>query len=253
LFQIYSMLEEKYIIEAKNLNVSFYIQGHGMGSFKEFILSAGTKKPFVRKQVLFDLNLQIKKGECFGIVGRNGSGKSTLLRVLSGIIKPDSGVLNVNGAVAPLLALGVGLEQELSGYENIELCSSLMKIPAEKIKKSIAYIREFSELSDEQLSMQVKRYSSGMLSRLGFAIAVAYDPEIFIIDEALSVGDLFFREKCYKRIDEIRNSGATIIFVSQSPQELKRICKRGMVLHHGHIEFIGDIDEIEKKYIEINS
>lgn len=247
------MLEKDLIIEAHNLNVSFYIQGHGMGSFKEFILSAGTKKPFVRKQVLFDLNLDIERGECFGILGRNGSGKSTLLRVLSGIIKPDSGTLKVKGAVAPLLALGVGLEHELSGYENIELCSSLMKIPSEKIKKAIDYIRDFSELSDEQLSMQVKRYSSGMLSRLGFSIAVAYDPEIFIIDEALSVGDLFFREKCYKRIDEIRNSGATIVFVSQSPEELKRICKRGMVLHQGYVKFVGDINEIEQKYIEINT
>jgi ABC-type polysaccharide/polyol phosphate transport system ATPase subunit len=244
---------EDFIIEAKNLNVSFYIQGHGMGSFKEFILSAGTKKPFTRKQVLFDLNLEIKKGECFGILGINGSGKSTLLRVLSGIIKPDSGSLNVKGTIAPLLALGVGLEQELSGYENIELCSSLMKIPAETIKKNIHYIRTFSELSDEQLHMQVKRYSSGMLSRLGFSIAVAYDPEIFIIDEALSVGDLFFREKCYKRIDEIRQSGATIIFVSQSPEELKRICKRGMILHHGQIRFVGDIDHVEQKYMEINT
>jgi len=246
------MQQEDFIIEAKNLNVSFYIQGHGMGSFKEFILSAGTKKPFVRKQVLFDLNIEIKRGECFGILGRNGSGKSTLLRVLSGIIKPDNGYLKVDGTVAPLLALGVGLEHELSGYENIELCSSLMRIPAEKIKRSIQYIREFSELTDDQLKMQVKRYSSGMLSRLGFAIAVAYDPEIFIIDEALAVGDLFFREKCYKRIDEIRNSGATIVFVSQSPEELSRICKRGMVLHQGQIRFVGNIDEIEQQYIEIN-
>jgi len=237
------------IIECKNLNVSFYIQGHGIGSFKEFLLSLGTKKPFVRKQVLFDLNLEIRRGECFGILGRNGSGKSTLLRVLSGIIKPDSGTLRVNGDVAPLLALGVGLEQELSGYENIELCSSLMRIPSEKIKKAIDYIREFSELSHEQLSMQVKRYSSGMMSRLGFAIAVAYDPEIFIIDEALSVGDLFFREKCYKRINEIIASGATIIFVSQEPQELKKICKRGMILKNGHVSFVGTIDEIEKTYL----
>ena len=242
------MNQSELIIECKNLNVSFYIQGHGMGSFKEFLLSLGTKKPFVRKQVLFDLNLEIKRGECFGILGRNGSGKSTLLRVLSGIIKPDSGLLRVDGNVAPLLALGVGLEQELSGYENIELCSSLMRISSEKIKNAIEYIRDFSELTHDQLSMQVKRYSSGMMSRLGFAIAVAYDPEIFIIDEALSVGDLFFREKCYKRINEIIDSGATIIFVSQEPQELKKICKRGMILEHGKIVHVGSIDSIENHY-----
>lgn len=236
------------IIKCSNLNVSFYVQGHGMGSFKEFLLSLGTKKPFERKQVLFDFNLDIKRGECFGILGRNGSGKSTLLRVLSGIIKPDSGTLLVDGTVAPLLALGVGLEQELTGYENIELCSSLMGIPSDTIKKSIEGIRDFSELSHEQLDMQVKRYSSGMMSRLGFGIAVAYDPEIFIIDEALSVGDLFFREKCYKRINEIKNSGATIIFVSQEPSELKRICERGMILENGRVKQIGTIDEISQTY-----
>jgi len=242
------MNQKENIIECENLNVSFYIQGHGMGSFKEFLLSLGTKKPFVRKQVLFDLNLNIKRGECFGILGRNGSGKSTFLRVLSGIIKPDTGRLSVSGSVAPLLALGVGLEQELTGYENIELCSSLMRIPSQKIKNSVDIIREFSELTHEQLSMQVKRYSSGMMSRLGFAIAVSYDPEIFIVDEALAVGDIFFREKCYTRINEIIESGATIIFVSQEAKELQRICKRGMVLENGRIIYIGDIDSIKEYY-----
>ncbi|WP_299255333.1 ABC transporter ATP-binding protein [uncultured Cytophaga sp.] len=242
------MNKKENIIECKDLNVSFYIQGHGMGSFKEFLLSLGTKKPFVRKQVLFDINLQIKRGECFGILGRNGSGKSTFLRMLSGIIKPDSGSLTVDGSVAPLLALGVGLEQELSGYENIKLCSSLMRIPAERIKNTIDAIREFSELTHEQLDMQVKRYSSGMISRLGFSIAVSYDPEIFIIDEALSVGDLFFREKCYKRINEIIETGATILFVSQDPKELQKICKRGMILDQGRIKHIGDIGTIQDYY-----
>jgi ABC-type polysaccharide/polyol phosphate transport system ATPase subunit len=242
------MNNKENIIECKNLNVSFYIQGHGMGSFKEFLLSLGTKKPFVRKQVLFDLNLEIKRGECFGILGRNGSGKSTFLRVLSGIIKPDSGQFILNGKVAPLLALGVGLEQELTGYENIELCSSLMGISSDKIKVATNSIRDFSELTHEQLDMQVKRYSSGMMSRLGFAIAVAYEPEIFIIDEALSVGDLFFREKCYKRIIEIIASGATIIFVSQEPSELQKICQRGMILEDGKIKYIGDIGTIQDYY-----
>lgn len=238
------------IIEAKNLNVSFYIQSYGMNSMKEFLLTLGTKKPFVKKQVLFDLTLEIEKGECFGVLGRNGSGKSTLLRVLSGIIKPDSGELLVQGKVAPLLALGVGLEAELTGYENIQLCSSLMKIPQKSIDKSIERIMDFSELTHDQLSMQVKRYSSGMLSRLGFAIAVANTPEILIVDEALAVGDLFFREKCYKRINEIKESGTTIIFVSQDPRELAKICKRGMVLDAGRIVFSGSIEEMGEKYLK---
>lgn len=241
-------MTKDYIIEAKELNVSFYIQGYGMDSFKDFLISAGSKKPFIKKQVIFDLDLKIERGECFGILGKNGSGKSTLLRVLSGIIKPDSGTLDVRGKVAPLLALGVGLEQELSGYENIKLCSSLMKIPRKRIDESVEKIREFSELTDDQLAMQVKRYSSGMISRLGFSIAVANDPEILIVDEALSVGDLFFREKCYKRINAIKESGATILFVSQSPEELKKICSRGMILNAGKIQDIGPIDEIGKIY-----
>ena len=238
------------IIVAKNLDVSFYIQGYGMSSFKEYFLSLGTKKPFIRKQVLFGLNLEIQRGECFGILGRNGSGKSTLLRVLSGIIKPDAGVLEVNGKVAPLLALGVGMEPELSGYENIRLSSSLMKISKKVIEESVEKVKAFSELTEEQLSMQVKRYSSGMISRLGFAMAVANDPEILIIDESLSVGDLHFREKCYNRINEIKNSGATILFVSQEPKELQKICERGMILGQGQIETIGAIDDVAADYYE---
>lgn len=246
------MMGKEVIIEAKNLDVSFYIQGHGMNSFKEFLMSLGTKKPFIRKQVLYKLNLEINRGECFGILGRNGSGKSTLLRVLSGIIKPDSGILNVSGQVAPLLALGVGLEPELSGYENIKLCSSLMKISKDQIKNSVKKIMEFSELTHEDLSMQVKRYSSGMISRLGFSIAVTNNPEILIIDEALSVGDVFFKEKCFKRILEIKESGATILFVSQEPNELKKICDRGMVIDKGEIVFVGSIDDMESKYLNQN-
>lgn len=242
-------MKDGLIIEAKNLDVSFYIQGHGMNSLKEFVMSLGTKKPFVRKQVLFNFNLEVKTGECLGILGRNGSGKSTLLRVLSGIIKPDKGSLKINGVIAPLLALGVGLEPELNGYENIKLCGSLMKLSRDRNKEVVNKVMDFSELTHEQLSMQVKRYSSGMISRLGFSIATSFTPEILIIDEALSVGDAFFVKKCRDRIKEIQDAGSTILFVSHSTNDILQICETGICIEEGKVTKKGPIKEVVDYYL----
>lgn len=244
------MKHSENIIEAKNLFVSFYIQNYGVNSLKDVIISLGRKKPLTKKEVLNDISFTIKKGEAIGVLGKNGSGKSTLLRVLSGIIKPERGELIVNGKIAPLLALGVGLEPDMSGYENIKLLGLLSGYSSSKAKGLTQIVQDFSELSSEALSMEVKRYSSGMISRLGFAIATAYNPEILIIDEALSVGDLFFREKCYNRILEIKKSGSTILFVSQEPSELKKICDKGLVMENGRVLFFGDITDAEKEYLK---
>ena len=191
--------DRKLMIEAKDLEVSFYIHNHGMNSVKEFLLSFGTKKPFIKKPVLHDVDLKIYQGECFGLLGRNGSGKSTLLRALAGIIKPERGRVNVYGRIAPMLALGVGLEPELSGLENIKISSTIMGFSQKEIKDSLDRVIEFSELTNADIEMQVKRYSAGMMARLAFSIAVANDPEILIIDEALSVGDKGFQRKWLKK------------------------------------------------------
>ncbi|HMT27866.1 MAG TPA: ABC transporter ATP-binding protein [Bacteroidia bacterium] len=236
------------IIEAKGLSVSFLIQRHGINNIKDFIITMGVKSPFEKKNVLKNLDLTIYKGECLGVMGRNGCGKSTLLRTIAGIMKPDGGTLTVNGNVAPLMALGVGLEPELSGLENIKLVGTLMGLSKKELKNSLASIIDFSELNEDEIGMQVKRYSSGMMARLAFSIAVATDPEILIIDEALAVGDLGFRQKCAVRINEIKKSGSTIIYVSHHMDEIKNICTRAIFMEDGKIALSGDVNEVCEYY-----
>ncbi|NNF02481.1 MAG: ABC transporter ATP-binding protein [Bacteroidia bacterium] len=240
--------ENKVMLSASGLAVSFFIHNHGMNSVKEFLLSFGTKKPFIQKKVLHDINLEIYKGECFGLLGRNGSGKSTLLRAMAGIIKPERGEVKVYGRIAPMLALGVGLEPELSGLENIKISSTIMGYSQQEIKDSLDTIIEFSELSQSDIDMQVKRYSAGMMARLAFSIAVANDPEILIIDEALSVGDKGFQEKCTSRIRQIRESGSTIVYVSHNMHEIKKLCTRAACLKNGRIKIVGDVEEVCEFY-----
>lgn len=235
-------------IKAEDLSCSFLIQKQGINSIKEFIFRVGFANLFERKKVLHDINLTIEKGECFGILGRNGSGKSTLLRAISGVMPIESGSIEVNGKVAPMMALGVGLEPELNGYANIRLLSTLMKYPKREMSDIIEFVKDFSELSDEDLNKQVKRYSSGMMARLSFSITVAKIPDILIIDEALAVGDLGFRQKCAKQIDLIRASGSTIVYVSHNMSEIKRVCTRACLLKNGRIESIGSVDDIINQY-----
>ena len=237
-------------IQAKNISVSFLIQRHGINNFKDFVLTMGIKSPFEKKTVLKGLDLTIYKGESFGVMGKNGSGKSTFLRTIAGIMQTDEGELFVNGRVAPLMALGVGLEPELSGYENIKLVATLMGFSKKELKNSMQSIIDFSELTEDEMDMQVKRYSSGMMARLAFSIAVATDPEILIVDEALAVGDMGFRQKCAKRINEIKQAGCTIIYVSHHFDEIKNICTRAAFLDNGKIAKIGPVDEICAYYEE---
>jgi ABC-type polysaccharide/polyol phosphate transport system ATPase subunit len=243
-----SLKNKEIVIDAKDLSVSFYIQRHGINNIKDFILTMGIKSPFEKKTVLKGLNLSIYKGECFGVMGKNGSGKTTFLRTIAGIMKPDGGSITINGKVAPLMALGVGLEPELSGYENIKLMGVLMGFSDKELKKSISDIIKFSELTEEEINMQAKRYSSGMLSRLAFSIGVTNHPDILIVDEALAVGDVGFRNKCAKRIDEIKNAGSTIIYVSHHFDEIKKVCTRACYLEDGKIAKVGNVDEICEYY-----
>jgi ABC-type polysaccharide/polyol phosphate transport system ATPase subunit len=243
-------LEKEVIIEAKNLSVGFMVTKHGMSNLKDFLITFGVKKLFENREVIQGLDLTIYKGECFGIMGKNGCGKSTLLRAISGVMKPSKGSLIVKEKVAPMMALGVGLEPELTGYENIRLLGTLMGHTQKEIKKFLPYIVEFSELSDYDLNSQAKRYSQGMLARLAFSITVAKDPEILIVDEALTVGDLGFKQKCRKRINEIKALGGTIIFVSHHLEDMRSLCTRGCFMKDGKIDKIGDMEEIMEYYTQ---
>lgn len=236
------------IISASDLEFSFLVQQQGVHTFKEFVHGLGKGKAFTEKKVLNGISFSVSRGECFAVLGRNGSGKSTLLRIISGIIAPDKGNLEVNGKVAPLLALGAGLEPDLSGYDNVRLSGLLLGVPRKQQADYVRAVQEFSELTEADLSMQVKRYSTGMMARLAFSIAIANQPEILIVDEVLAVGDAGFQDKCYRRIEEIRDAGSTILFVSHATGDVQRICSRGIVLDQGKVVKEGDVNEITTYY-----
>ncbi|MFN6943709.1 MAG: ABC transporter ATP-binding protein [Cytophagaceae bacterium] len=243
-------MDNSIVIEAKGVEVSYLIQNEGLSSMRQFLMTFGRRRLFQEKHVLKGIDLDVYKGECLGFLGRNGCGKSTLLKTLAGIITPDKGQIRVNGRIAPMLGLGIGLETELSGMENIKLCGALMGLTKKEINSSLEYILEFSELGKD-INMQVKRYSSGMMARLGFSISVAIQPDILIIDEALSVGDQGFQQKCFKRIQELKMAGTTILFVSHSEQEVLKLCNRAAWIKDGIVELIGPAEEVVSEYRKI--
>lgn len=236
------------MIQLKGIQVDYLVQRHGIRSIKSYLTSFGSKRLLERKRILHGVDLEIKAGECFGIVGRNGSGKSTLLRLLAGIVEPTSGELRIDGHVAPMLALGVGLEPELSGWENVRLCRMLMGHERSGMEAVNAYIRSFAGLSEDDLEMQVKRYSTGMMARLGFAIATATDPDILLIDEVLAVGDVAFQQQCYRRIGELKQRGCTIVFVTHFLSEIQRICDRAACMEAGTVVKVGSTHEVGMHY-----
>lgn len=242
------MTPHKQVIDVNQVNFSFLVKQGGVLTFKDWMHRGITQKPLARKEVLRNITFQVNEGECLGLMGRNGSGKSTLLRLISGIVKPNKGKITVQGSVAPILALGAGLEPELTGYENIRLLCNLQSIFGKQMKEATEVIRDFSELTDADLRMQVKRFSTGMMARLAFSVAIARRPQILAIDEVLAVGDMGFQEKCYARIDEIKAQGTTILFVSHFVGEMQKICDRAILLEHGEIIASGDVELVGNAY-----
>jgi ABC-type polysaccharide/polyol phosphate transport system ATPase subunit len=239
--------DHKYAIRMKDLSICFYVRESGHVSLKEFLFSPAKYKLLQKRFVLQHISMDIEVGDSVGLLGRNGSGKSTLLRVMSGIIEPESGSLQVNGKVAPLLGLGVGLEQELSGRENIHLSCALMGMSKAETKSLMHEIISFSELG-EQIDWPVKRYSTGMMSRLSFSIAIMNNPDILLIDEVLSVGDKGFQQKCLQKVSELKALGTTIVFVSHSFDEVKKICNKAAFINNGRLELYGDVETVGAKY-----
>jgi ABC-type polysaccharide/polyol phosphate transport system ATPase subunit len=223
-------------IELKDVSVSYLNNKRGIYSIKDFFIKGGLFSPFEQRPVLKNIDLTVYKGESIGIVGKNGEGKSTLLRTIAGIIIPDSGTCKVAVEISPLLALGAGLELELTGLENIKIYMALSKrYEKGTIKELIDNVSDFSGLSMEQLKMPVKMYSTGMLARLAFSTVMTIQPQLLMIDEVLAVGDKGFQEKCKKRIQEVKEAGATVLFVSHNPDEITDVCDRGICLKEGRI------------------
>lgn len=236
------------MIEARGLCVEHLVLRHGMRSIKQFIVSLGGVRMFERRRILHDMDLTIGRGECFGIVGRNGSGKSTLLRTFAGILSPAAGTLKVHGTVSPMLAIGSGLEPELDGLENVRLCAALMGHDKAGARAVLEHVRAFSGLSDEELDMPVKRYSTGMAARLSFSIVTAGTPDVLLVDEVLAVGDEGFQEKCHARMAELRAAGCTIVLVSHSLAEVQRLCDRAACLEAGRVVAVGDTHVVGLQY-----
>lgn len=196
---------------------------------------------------LRNVSLEVKKGETLGIIGPNGAGKSTLLKVISGVLRPSEGTVTVNGKIAPLIELGAGFDMELTGAENIYLNASILGLSRKEINGKFASIVDFSELGDF-IHSPLKSYSSGMVARLGFSIATEVEPDILIIDEILAVGDERFRRKCDERIKRFKERGTTILFVSHSMNEVKRLCDSALWLDHGVPRMYGDPESVTKEY-----
>jgi len=181
---------------------------------------------------LHDIDLEIRKGETVGIIGTNGSGKSTLLKIITGVISQTSGDVEVNGRISALLELGAGFNNEYTGIENVYLQGTMMGFSREEIDKKMDAILEFADIG-EFVHQPVKTYSSGMFVRLAFAVAINIEPEILIVDEALSVGDVFFQSKCYRKFEEFKEMGKTILFVSHDLSSITKYCDRAILLNKG--------------------
>jgi len=198
---------------------------------------------------LKNINFEIERGDIVGVMGRNGSGKSTLLKLLARITAPTSGQAFLKGRLASLLEVGTGFNMDLTGKENVYLNGSILGLKQKEITERYDRIVEFAEIADF-MDTPVKRYSSGMRVRLAFAVAAHLDPDILILDEVLAVGDAKFQEKCLNRIDEIKNSGVTVLFVSHSAQSVLQLCNRGILLQDGCLIGCGSASDITKTYLD---
>ena len=210
--------------------------------------------PAVKRHGVFEamhnFNLEVKKGEVLGVLGKNGAGKSTLLKMITGVVTPTSGTIEAKGKISSLLELGTAFNQELTGYENIYQHGQVMGLTNEEIKSREQEIIEFADIGDH-LYQPVKTYSSGMFARLAFACAINVDPDILIVDEVLSVGDMSFQLKCFKKFQQFKESGKTILFVTHSITDILRNCTRTIIIDSGRKIFDGDVKEGVEKYKKI--
>ena len=240
------------LVKVENLGICFNLSKERVDSLKEYFLKF-TKGSlhFEEFWALKDVSLEIERGDFYGLVGINGSGKSTLLKTIAGVFKPTEGKVTVNGTIAPLIELGAGFDMDLTARENIYLNGAVLGFSKSFMDEHFQEIVDFSELHDF-LDVPLKNYSSGMVARIAFAIATVVDPDILIADEVLAVGDYAFQEKCEKRMAKLLENGTTVIFVSHSTEQVKRLCNKATWLEHGKIVMTGDAqtvcDEYSKRY-----
>lgn len=236
------------IIRAKNISMRYLMTYDRIKSIKEYLVQLVKGKiKYEEFWALRNVSFEIKKGEVVGIIGHNGAGKSTLLKVISGILKPTDGELEVHGNIVPMLELGSGFDHDLTGRENVFLNGAILGYTEEYLKAKYDEIVAFSELG-KFIDVPIRNYSSGMLMRLAFSIATVVQPEILIVDEILAVGDAAFQEKSKARMLELMSGGTTVLFVSHSLEQIREMCDRVIWLEHGNVKMIGPTKEICDAY-----
>ncbi len=242
----------EFAIALEDVSKSYRLWGRGsqFATLKSALLKRDFEMtPEASVLALRDLSFAVDRGEAFGIIGRNGSGKSTILKLISGILKPTSGKISVNGRIAALIELGAGFHPEITGRENIYINGIMLGLTRRDIDQRFGKIVEFSGIG-EFLDQPVKTYSSGMYVRLGFAVAVHVDPDVLIIDEVLSVGDEEFSARCVAKIQEMKYRGVTLVFVTHQLDQVRTLCDRALWLDHGRLEAIGDPMRVVDAYLQ---
>jgi ABC-2 type transport system ATP-binding protein/lipopolysaccharide transport system ATP-binding protein len=238
------------VVKIENVCLRYYVPRERIGTFKEYAIRKVQGK-IVNEEfwALKDVSFSVNRGEIFGLIGQNGAGKSTLLKLVARVLRPTSGRVWINGKVAPLLSVGAGFHRELTGRENIFLNGTLLGFTQKQMEEKFDSIVEFSELTDF-IDAPIRTYSSGMVARLGFAVASDSKPEILIVDEVLSVGDEAFQRKCFERLESYQKQGTTTLLVTHNSERIRKYCHRAAWLHKGELQAIGSTDEVVNKYIE---
>ncbi len=239
---------EKPIISVRGVTMNFSMPKEKVDNVKEYIIRKLKRRLSYDKFTALDnVSIDIERGEVVGIIGLNGSGKSTLLKIISGILTPSEGEVVTNGTISPLIELGAGFDPELTTRENIFLNGSVLGFERSFIREKYDEILDFAELRDYE-NVAIKNFSSGMVARLGFAIATLVKPDILIVDEILAVGDFLFQQKCERRIAEMMSGGTTVLIVSHSIEQIERLCSRILWLDHGKTRMIGDTATVCTEY-----
>lgn len=237
-----------FAIESSNLTKIYYLYNDPKDRILE-TLKIGKRVYHQEFVALNKVSFNVEKGEVVGIIGTNGAGKSTLLKIITGVLAPTDGQIKINGKVSALLELGAGFNQECSGLENIYLNGRMMGYSRKEMDARCQQIIDFADIG-EFINQPVKMYSSGMFARLAFAVAINVAPDILIVDEALSVGDIFFQNKCFKKFDELKRKGVTILFVSHDIGSVRQMCSRAIWLEKGHVKAIGEAPDICDMYMD---
>ena len=237
------------VISVRNLDKMYKLYDHHRDRLWD-ALGLTKKKLYREHYALRDVSFEVNQGETVGIIGTNGSGKSTLLKIITGVLSPTAGDIQINGRISALLELGAGFNMEFTGVENVYLNGTMIGFSKAEIDEKLNDILEFADIGDF-VYQKVKTYSSGMFVRLAFAVAINIDPEILIVDEALSVGDVFFQNKCYHKFDEFKKAGKTILFVSHDLSSVSKYCDRVMLLDHGVKRGEGSPKEIIDMYKKV--